>query len=202
MKYEIIITSTGNQLEAHVPFPVDYPNTTFRLKRNNRPLAYLRCNFFTSKDKVELHSFYVYSKDNTYRNVDNIETDIKVTRGLGKQLLCTALRYLVDSSKVSINAIVELEAIGGDGDCIESESITEYEVDLFLQDYPNDKKDKMNAVVERPLTLLEKRTLFCEIISNMKLVEYYKKLHIEPVIDDTYRGTMVKMTGHITLLDI
>ena len=31
----------------------------------------------------------------------------------------------------------------------------------------------------------------------MKLVEYYKKLHFEPIIDDTYRATMVKMRGTI-----
>ena len=197
MKYEYIITITDNQLEVHVPFPVDYPDTAFRHKRNNKPLAYLRCTFFTGRDIIELHSFYVYAKDRTYRTLDDIETDIQLTRGLGKKMLCTALRYLVDSSHISIDAIVELEAIGGDDDCIESTSITEYEVDLFLQDFPNDSRDRMNSVVERPLSLFEKRSLFCEIISNRKLVEYYKKLHFEPIIDASYRATMVKMRGTI-----
>jgi hypothetical protein len=176
---------TDNTLEINVLFPEAYPMTTFRTEKKN-PLANLTCFFNTKKDYVFLSTFYVYTRVYNARDEEKC-----VTRGLGKAMLCYAMKWLVANKRISSDAIIKLEASGGrcDADEIEAavQRYTETELDVFLKGFPQ------NLDVDEPMTKKDKAQLLCDYRANQRLVSYYQTfgLHIVPKPVDLWSTSLI-----------
>jgi hypothetical protein len=191
-------------LKLTVPFPQNYPDTEF--KRKNKNIASLSLSYNKEKNIVELGAFYVYTNQ-----IDPSITseDKRVTKGLGKKMLCYALRELCEKGKINKNYVFSLIAIGGKytDECKEFVSkLDDSFLDKFLVNYPEDLSNHIRYY-GRELTLEEKRELYCKINDNLKLVDYYKRYGLEPVMDGsglgvTMIGSVEKALEHCTNLKL
>ncbi len=198
LEFTYIVKMDGDRLTLQVPFPQNYPDTEF--KRKNKSIAGLSLSVYEKKNIVELCTFYVYTNEN---DPSITSTDKRITKGLGKKMLCYALTELCEKGKINKNYVFSLRAIGGTYtyECKEFVSkLDDSFLDKFLLKYPEDLSNHIRYY-GRELTLEEKRELYCKINDNLKLVEYYKKYGLEPVMDGsglgiTMIGTVEKALEH------
>jgi hypothetical protein len=148
-------------LKLTVPIPQNYPDTEF--KRKNKNIASLSLSYNKEKNVVTLDTFYVYTNQ---IDPSITSTDKRVTKGLGKKMLCYALRELC---KIKKNYVFSLRAIGGKytDECKEFVSkLDDSFLDKFLRKYSEDLSNHIRYY-GRELTLEEKRELYCKINDNL-----------------------------------
>jgi hypothetical protein len=114
----------------YVPFPENYPSTFLykELDVDDEDHVLARIKFSFPSDKINtmyINRFYV----NTHPSMRKENKDIlpemlaemlaelskerQLTKGLGKRLLCAAVRQALESGHVDLNGFIELEASGG-----------------------------------------------------------------------------------------
>jgi hypothetical protein len=172
-----------------VPFPDDYPPTTFR--QTSDAIAELLLSYKTKDDTAILHTFYVHPAG----SLDATSAEKRAVKGLGKRMLCHAVRFLLTRGSITLDARLSLEASGGrfDDDMVNRmmHDHTEVELDAFLMDFPtsiaNLVEDLRLDWIDIPL--VEKAALRCMYDENQKLVRYYKTygLQVLPHLDKSER---------------
>ncbi len=96
--------------------------------------------------------------------------------GLGKRMLCLAIRTLTTEQRLSLETPLRLEACGGKCDENKMRAVlrctSERELDAFLQNFPASLAE-FEARVGRKATLEEKAEMKCEYDKRHALVKYY-----------------------------
>jgi len=162
------------RISAHVPFPDDYPPTAFRL--TSEAIAELLLSYNTKNNTATLHAFYVHPVSSR----DATSAEKRAVKGLGKRMLCHALRVLLSSGSITPATRLSLEASGGrfDDEMVERmmHSHSEDDIDAFLTNFPTSKTNLMEDLRMdwADIPLREKAALRCMYDENQRLVQYYK----------------------------
>jgi hypothetical protein len=172
--HELILTLSPGELKVLVPFPDTYPKT--RLRSTAPALAELLLTWNTSG--VMLHSFYVYTHPSTLHGEAASPNERIATVGLGRRMMCLAVRVLLSTENLSPETPFRLEASGGKCDHLKIRAVLlrhdEHELDSFLKRH----QAALDAFADdygRLPTLEEKATMKCEYDENQRLVAYYKR---------------------------
>lgn len=174
-----------NTLRISVPYPDNYPNTEFK-RRVKGKIAYVECTYDTERNTVFINELYVFTKTVPFSSV----LDKTITKGLGKKMLCSALRYLVDHDLITEHAIMTLHAKGGrytEACKQEVASLSDEELNSFLQDYPGDVRLIQDSD--------DKKKIYCMIKDNAELVRYYNTYGLEAIHGE--KGTDISMSGFV-----
>lgn len=202
-KSDLTFHVSSNTIE--IPFPENYPPTTFYLYQQRQVfpvLARIQFSFpstiYVNEDvKVEdtmvIHAFYVYTHPSARQEEIMVSpVEHTLTKGLGKRLLCTAVHHALSSGLVSRNGSIHLEASGGK--CIQED------VTRFMETWSEGEMDRLITqlqfkdylpIEEMGNTVEEKAHALCHYLENQKLVSYYKQYGLQPIDQsDPYYTTM------------
>jgi hypothetical protein len=169
-------------------------------------LARIIFTFPTDKNTMFITAFYVFTHPSTRqeeeKTIDGVEIvtvspealpeERELTKGLGKRLLCAAVRQALASGRVSDDGFIELEASGGK--CFRKDVTT------FMEEWSeakmNDLITELNFTDFLPIekkrhTIEEKAHALCYYLENQKLVAYYQQFGLQPNgASDPYFTTM------------
>ena len=198
---DLELFSSGRRFVVRIDFPDNYPPTP--LRQENEQLGELVAMIDSNNDELYISSFAV----NTSRHLSRLATreERRMTRGLGKQMLCLLANHLVDQGLADENTGVMLEASGGK--CFEEDledfTMSEREMDRILARFPmnvNDEYEVKRDLGLRPeLTLQEKKEWVCAHLENQMLVEYFQRYGLQPEEDpqDMFYTVMRGTIGQI-----
>ena len=99
--------STKGNLKITVPFPDNYPDTLFKL--HNKIIAELICYYDQSEDDIHIARFFVYTSSSITN--DTLPQERLLTKGLGRRMLCEAVRFGIDKNWITSNGTISLEAL-------------------------------------------------------------------------------------------
>ncbi len=183
-------------LRITVPCLDNYPNKEY--KRHHLFIAVLSLNFDKDADKVRLNEFYVYPSNSVYTTSE----EKRLVKGLGKKMICHAIRILIVKRSITPDAILTLEASGGEAEEKVTKDImekyTETELDKILSEFPDTIRDlEYDSKLEgRKITFNDKATLYCAYLQNQKLVDYYKTYGLQ--VEDDTDMSYTKMSGKVS----
>lgn len=205
---DLVLIETPSSID--VPFPKNYPHTPFykhQLRRQDPDPVLARIVFtFPDKNTMFITAFYVFThpskRQEEKKTIDGVEIvtvspealpeERALTKGLGKRLLCAAVRQALASGRVSPNGFIELEASGGK--CFRKD------ITMFMEKWSEAKMNDMITklkftdflpIEEKQHTIEEKAHALCYYLENQKLVAYYQQFGLHPIdASDPYMTTM------------
>jgi hypothetical protein len=197
VQLEISLFSAAPRFSARIDFPDNYPDTPFRRAYDH--ICELNAFLNTRRDELGIRSFYVYTSRHISRLASREER--RLTRGLGRDMLCMLTRYLLEEGLVTEDTRVELEASGGK--CFEEDletfDMSEEEMDRVLARFPDNVQDEIDHKRRKgllpELTLEEKKQWVCAYTENQFLVEYYERYGLQAEESEDMFST--PMTGTI-----
>ena len=173
---QLTVSESPGRLTIVVPFPAGYPETPFRAVA--RHIARLYLSWSTGAPGVMLHGLYVYTHPSTVQGASASPEERHATRGLGKRMMCLAIRTLTEEKSLRLETPLRLEACGGKCDDRKTRAVlrdtSERELDAFLARFPASLAE-FERHVGRKATLEEKAELKCEYDENQRLVSYYRR---------------------------
>lgn len=118
-------------LELKVVLPSNYPDTEY--KKYQSRVAYLSTHYNITKKNLSVDLFYVYNNKEEYKKLIKVGLETFNTKGLGKYMLCRAIRYLLQKSWFDRNSTITLIAAGNE--CFHKIDTYDECMDIF-KDYP------------------------------------------------------------------
>lgn len=187
-----------------VPFPPNYPITPFYEYQINNESPFLARIAFSFRDKINVYnkkvnvkdtmtinSFYVYTHP-SLTSLASLE-EKELTKGLGRKLLCIAVKYAIVKGKVSNKGSIHLEASGG--------SCSEEDIIRFMEEWDEDRMNKSfeelkftDFPIEKldEISINEKASALCHYFQNKYLVSYYMQYGLKPIDQsDAYYTVMM-----------
>ena len=186
-------------MSIQVPFPENYPQTAFR--QTSETIAELLLSYSTKQNNATLHAFYVHPVGSS----DATSAEKRAVKGLGKRMLCSALRRLLTRGSITPSAQLSLEASGGrfDDDMVDRmmQLHTEADINAFLSNFPISMTNLIDdlRLDWMDIPLREKAALRCMYDENQKLVQYYKTygLQVLPIDESEHDVSYEPMQGTV-----
>lgn len=172
----LTVSESPGRITIVVPFPSGYPETPLRKVARHIARLWLTWSTKGVSPGVMLHGLYVYTHPSTIQGASATPEERQATRGLGKRMLCLAIRTLTTEQKLSLETPLRLEACGGKCDESKMRAVlictSERELDAFLQNFPASLAE-FEGRVGRKATLEEKAEMKCGYDKRHALVKYY-----------------------------
>lgn len=175
-------------LYLSVPYPKDYPMTTFRLNNYRNKIAYLLINFenVRTENYIYLELFFVHASKYSILSKYLMKEEIELSKGLGKKMLCYAINLLINNFIIDKNTtMIKLHACGGN--CLSDEDIDKILAIFSVEDidnwlFENIRVSNIITILKSPLR--EKVKIICEALDNLKLLKYYEEYGLKQDITD------------------
>jgi hypothetical protein len=172
----LTVSESPGRMTIVVPFPSGYPETPFRMVARHIARLWLTWSTEGVSPGVMLHGLYVHTHPSTIQGASATREERQATRGLGKRMLCLAIRTLTTEQKLSLETPLRLEACGGKCDESKTSAVlrctSERELDAFLKRFPTSLAE-FEGRVGRKATLEEKAEMKCGYDKRHALVKYY-----------------------------
>lgn len=188
---KITLERKSNTITTKIIIPDDYPKTPFvEMLGKDKKFGEIVFVIMKEYNDVYLSSFVLYI-NKLYYQKSVIPEERIAFRGIGKKILKFVLNLFRDEI---INYTITLQAAGGECDPKTLESLTYDESINIIKRHPRfyDMIKEFVGVEEKRKFIIEQA---CDIVKNMKLVEYYKTMGLK-VVDDS-EGIFVKMSGNV-----
>jgi hypothetical protein len=167
-------------ISLYIPFPLNYPSTEFKQKYKHMHIAILDCNINLIDKNLYIEKFYVNS--NRMTNISDNEK--KITKNLGKNLLCYLVSYILKNKYLSEDDNVKLLAVSPiscDKNKLEKyKDITDNDINSFFNKFPDAINKYKYIYIDNPDNYIMTRNDYINIIckyneSQKKLEKYYNK---------------------------
>jgi len=184
--YKIILTE--KYLKVFIPIPDDYDYKDREVLKTKELLndTFGLVFFERSKNKVKLLKFYTAS--GLYPHIDFGQ---KFPKGLGKDLLCTAIDYLLKNTDYTGETVVTLDASGVLSDTILLLDKT------VVEQYRHDYAQELSKITEA-----DRLKMIFKLYKHKKLVDYYKRYGFSVVYSlplcTNMKTTLGKVFDHCT----
>jgi hypothetical protein len=191
-------------IKLKVPYPTNYPLTIFRKNNDANMLAKLEA--YVQDDSIKIELFYVYSSK--YFLTGNrlaTEDESRLTKDLGKRMLCHILNYALEKNYIRETSTIHLEADGVCSNKKTQEAIKTWSY-IQLRDFIKRTPALKNALTKSRggfdmfdiyFNIVENHRettlLICEYYLSERLVNYYKSYGLVP--DGEISSPSVLMKG-------
>lgn len=191
LDFDLQLYDTNDNIYIKVPYPDNYPKTLFweKNREHEKGLAYLQSNYDKKEDVIYLQRLYVFPSMNSL-DESSFATpeERRLVKGLGKRMLCQAIKYLLEKNSITENTTIRLDASGGycneDGLKYVMENYSEDEIDDYVNtNFTSVVTDHINYY-NSPMSLEDKAKLMCIYFDNQKLVRYYQTYGLTPILKE------------------
>lgn len=159
------IIHTEKYVKIFIPIPDDYDYKDREVLKTKELLngTFALVFFELAKNKVKLLKFY--TANGLYPHIDfGVEFQTIFKKGLGKDLLCKAIRYLLRETEYTSETTITLDASG-----VLSDTVLLLDK-AVIEKYRNDYAQELSKIKEA-----DRLKMIFKLYKHNKLVDYYKR---------------------------